>query len=757
MVIRSAAGTIQWIQRRIVPVAIMVVALLLLIPALILAHNYVREPQLQQWIQLGSPFDGTINTLLVEDANGVRVIYAGTEGGVFKSVDQGEHWTACNQGLTDRLVRSLAMDPDNPNILYAGTWSGKVFISENGGASWEKRSSSLPPYEIRALAVHARDPQRLYALNPLALFVTADRGQHWQQASEVTEPLGADGAELTSTLQCLAMDPERPDILYVGTTKAVTHAGIYVSTNGGMTWNRSPAQLNNVSAIVVAPGAPGSLYAIASGKVYTTEDAGISWKYADSYRDDNSARCIAVNPKNPLEVYVGFLGGLYKSTDGRQTWIRSDAGLQRQDGQPLDLRVLLVDPLDPGTVYACAGNQLFVSADKGQTWKFRSAIHANSEASILALAADPKGGRTFYASVESGGLYKTSDDGNQWQHVGEGLPTQHITALAIDPIDTRLVYVGHTIDDWGCIAKSTDGGASWPIATRCITKAEISVLAIDPEQPDRIYAGTEGWGVFRSDNGGMDWTPKSDGIGKNIRRLLVNAKESRTAVYVQDERTIFRSYNAGEEWAPWNPGFLWADIAPPVKSAMQPFLVTNLSVITMSAHIMIQVASEGSITLTPNTVTALSQPKGAQPTDLEELTVGTAMPEALYALVQGQGVFMKTDSNAQWTALGSGLESPESQARGTSQEPLQPSPSARLEPSPSARLEPSPSARLALQTLALSPDGANLILVGTNRGIYRYQQDVSPWDGVQEKWRDLQVRARDTLERLRKKLADLIS
>lgn len=737
---RSAAGTIEWIQQRVVPVAAMVVGLLLLIPVAIFARDYVREPQLQDWVQLESPFDGTINALLLEDPNGVRVMYAGTEGGVFKSTDQGAHWTACNQGLTDLVVRSLAIDPDNPHILYAGTWSGKVFISENGGASWNKRSASLPPYEIRGLAVHGHDSQRLYAVNPLAVFVSTDRGQHWQQASDVTEPIGQDGAELTSILQCLAMDPEQPDILYVGTDKAVTQAGIYISTDGGTTWNPSPTPLNDVSAIVVTPRAADGLYAIASGKVYTTADGGISWNYADSYRDENLAQSIAVNPKDPLEVYVGFFGGLYKSSNGRQTWARSDKGLEREDKLPVDLRVLVVDPLDSNTVYACAGNQLFVSEDRGKTWEFRSAIQASSQASILALAADPKDGETFYASVEGGGLYKTNDGGNRWQHAGEPLPAEHITAIAIDPIDTRLVYVGYTVEGQGRVAQSTDGGATWPWTLMVpITEASISVLAIDPEQPQRIYAGTEGRGVFRSDDGGTSWTQKPNGIGADIRRLLVNAKEPQTAIYVQDEENIYRSHNAGEVWFPWNPGFFWADIAPPVKSSVQPFLVSNISSLTMTVEVVIQTAFEGSVTAMPSPVVVLSQPRAAGQADLEALAAGPAMPEALHALVQGQGVFRKAHASAPWTALGSGLESPDPQALSAAQEPPQASPDERLQ----------------LQVLALSPDDPNLILVGTNTGIYRYQPDKSPWDRVQDKWHDLGARARQELRRLRTKLGEL--
>ena len=719
---RSAAETMQRYQRTLLTVAIWVIVVLALIVLLVPVRGYVRRPQAQGWQALGSLFDGTINTLLVEDPSGVRVMYAGTEGGVFKSLDQGKTWTACNTGLTDLLVRSLAMDPNDPNILYAGTWSGKVFMTNSAGAHWQQRSGYLPPYEIRDLAVHGRDPQRLYALNPWSVFVTSDRGQHWYQTGEVTnEPVNPNEIGITGTLQCMMMNPEQPGILYVGTTRAVKRAGLYMSTNGGNTWNPSATRFSDVSAIVPLPRAPGTLYAIASGKVYTTGNAGLSWNYADAYRDDATALSIAVNPKNPAEVYVGFKSGIYKSTDGRQTWSRSDKGLEREDGQPVEPRVLVVDPLDPNMVYACTGNQLFVSEDKGATWEFRSAIWANGQATILAVAADPKDGNTFYASADGGGLYKTDNGGSTWQHVGEPLPAEHITAVAVDPIDTRIVYVGYTVAGQGRISKSTDGGASWPLTLMVpITNASISALAIDPEESNRLYAGTEGRGIFRTDDGGRTWVHKADGIGHNIRRILVNVKESPTAVYALDESTVSRSYNQGETWRPWDPGFLWADIAPPVKSSIQPFLVTGIPAISMTALTAVEAQTGDGVTTTWSTITVLSQPEGAEQADLTDLTVGAAMPDALYALVQGQGVLRKTQADARWTALGMGLASPK------------------------------------MQALALSPDDPDLILVGTNRGIYRYQPDRSPWQDIQAEWQGLRDKARRFLERQGKRIRQLI-
>lgn len=723
----STAGTMQprrsgteyrWVQKGILTVVIAGAMILSFVSALMLARDYVRKPQAQQWELLSSPFDGTINALLVEDPNGVRVMYAGTEGGVFKSEDQGEHWAACNQGLADRLVRSLAMDPDNPNTLYAGTWSGKVFITENGGGNWEERSGGLPRSEIRALAVHTYLPERLYALTPRDIFISTDRGRQWHAASDVIqEALDWEALGLAGTLQCMAMDPEHPNTLYVGTTSVVKETGVYISTDAGLTWHslhtavtRSgvPTPFRNVAALAMSSRAPGTVYAIGDadrkGKVLKTQSAGVSWDYVDSFHDDAVARCVALNPKNPQEVYVGLTNGIYKSVDGRQSWSRSDVGPQGPNGW--DVRALAVDPLDTNVVYACADNQLFISEDAGHTWALRYTIQANHQANILALKADPKNGEAFYASVDGGGLYKTEDRGEHWQHVGEPLPAKQIAAIEVDPVNPRIVYAGHVVGDQGFVSRSTDGGLTWPVSqTVLVAPAPIRVIVVDPELPRRIYVGTQGYGLFRSDDGGQTWTYQGADIGKDVRQIVVNPKESPAAIYVLTEKDIVKSQHAGEEWESRNSSVVWVGMAPPVKSSLKPVLISAMGVVDPQAH---------------DDVIIMSQPDVTQGTKLVTMSTGPAMPEALFSLAQGKGVLRKAYSGEPWITLGTGLES------------------------------------LQLRALALSPDDPDLILVGTERGIYRYQADKSSWQGFQDKWRSLQRQAKSRLERLGQRITRLL-
>lgn len=669
----STAGRTLWLQKRIVP-ALAVLALVLLTfwvwkqriilstPALTPTPAVPTEAK--RWVQLSSPFDGKINALLVEYPNGMRMLYAAADGGIFKSADQGKTWTACNNGLNERLIRSLAIDPHDPRMLYAGTWNGKVYISMDGGANWEQRSphsestDQPPPYEIRSLYVHTFNSQKLYAATYTDVFTSPNRGLNWYPAGS-----------FTGTLQCMVIHPEQPDILYVGTSAY----GIYKSLDGATTWFPLPYDPDDVSALVVPPRAPNTAYAISKGKVYKTEEGGNFWRYVDSYREHIMARCLAVNPRNPQEIYVGVQDGLHKSIDGRKSWFKSDAGLRGPEGQPVDVQIVVVDPITTSTVYACSGNMFFVSNDAGQTWTWTSNITASNEANVLALKADPKERRTFYASIAGGGLYKTTNGGDEWQHIGEIDPFapirsfSQITAIEVDPLDTRIVYIGVAE---GFVLKSMNSGLNW-IPTGMVTEALISTLVADPEQTMRLYAGTQGKGVFRSNDGGISWTHKSQGLTDNhIQRIVLDPRGPQTIAYAVTERGVFISHDNGESWQMYLLGA--SDITTPTKGSIRLFALTQFGISETQGE-----DREGVILLPQNRVIP-----GAE---LKQLTMSQAMPHLIYVLANHKGVLLSEDGGVSWTSLGSGLEGRE------------------------------------LHALALSPDDTNLILVGTDKGIYRYQ------------------------------------
>jgi hypothetical protein len=123
------------------------------------------------WEQLPS-FGGEVFWCLAIDPSNPQTLYAGTGyGGVWKSSDGGANWAASSRGLTDSIVYSLAIDPGNPQTLYAGTVNGGAFKSSDGGASWAASSSGLPnsPYsDVWTLVIDSSGI--LYALTSAGLF-----------------------------------------------------------------------------------------------------------------------------------------------------------------------------------------------------------------------------------------------------------------------------------------------------------------------------------------------------------------------------------------------------------------------------------------------------------------------------------------------------------------------------------------------------------------------------------------------------------
>jgi len=103
----------------------------------------------------------SINALAIDPAT-PTTLYAGTDGGVFKSTNGGGHWSAVNAGLTNTNVRALAIDPVTPTTLYAGTGRG-VFKSTNGGGHWSAVNTGLTNTDVRALAIDPATPTTIYA------------------------------------------------------------------------------------------------------------------------------------------------------------------------------------------------------------------------------------------------------------------------------------------------------------------------------------------------------------------------------------------------------------------------------------------------------------------------------------------------------------------------------------------------------------------------------------------------------------------
>jgi photosystem II stability/assembly factor-like uncharacterized protein len=238
-----------------------------------------------------------VRSLAVDPAN-PSLLYAGTNGGgIFQSTDAGASWTASNNGLTNLAVQTVVLAPTNPAVLYAGTNGGGVFQSTDGGASWSARNNGLTNTNVHSLAVDPATPATVYVATDGGLFKSTDGGSSW---------LSSNNGLPTNSLQgyAVAIDPTNPATLYTSIryrSGLLTVAAVYKSTDGGADWSYSSSGLSALaSALVVDPVTPSNVYAVAGG-IYKSTDGGTSWSAAGL----NHVNALALDPTAPTTLYAG--------------------------------------------------------------------------------------------------------------------------------------------------------------------------------------------------------------------------------------------------------------------------------------------------------------------------------------------------------------------------------------------------------------------------------------------------------------------
>src|SRR6185436_18969713 len=138
-------------------------------------------------------------------------------------------------------------------------------------------------------------------------------------------------------------------------------------------------------------------------------------------------------------------------------------------------------------LYAATSSKVFKTIDSGGSWTgtAQNVFFAQS------IAIDPSTPTTLYAAsnTSSGGIFKSTDGGVNWQAVNNGLTTSFLLSVAVDPITPSTVYAGAN----GGLFKSVNGGSSWTSITTGLANTFVSSIAIDPVTPSTIYVGGSGF------------------------------------------------------------------------------------------------------------------------------------------------------------------------------------------------------------------------------------------------------------------------
>jgi photosystem II stability/assembly factor-like uncharacterized protein/preprotein translocase subunit YajC len=522
-------------------------------------------------------------------------------------------------------VAALAINPQAPDTLYAGTEVGGVCKSTNGGANWTTMNTGLT--NTYALAINPQTPDTLYAGTAGGVFKSTNGGGNWT-------PMNL-GLTHTTTVNTLAINPQTPETLYAGTH----NYGVFKTTNGGGNWTAMNTGMNTSSydtTIVINPQTPETLYAGLGVGVFTSAigvfkstDGGTNWTAMSNGLTDTRVNDLVINPQTPETLYAGTFAGVFKSTNGGANWTAMNTGLINTG-----VNTLVINPQTPETLYAGTDSYgVFKSTNGGANWTAMNTGLINTGVNTLVI--NPQTPETLYAGTDSYGVFKSTNGGENWTPMNTGLTdTTTVNTLAINPQTPETLYAG--TDSYG-VFKSTNGGENWtPMNTGLTDTTTVNTLAINPQTPETLYAGTDSYGVFKSTNGGTNWT--ATGLTSTyVDALAINPQTPETLYAGTQIYGVSKSTNGGANW-----GFIGSRT------------YFALAINPQTPETLYAGASGGVFKSTNGGVNWTAMDTGLTNTYVNALAINPQTPDTLYAGTAG-GVFKTTDGGTNWTPMNNGL------------------------------------------------------------------------------------------------------
>jgi photosystem II stability/assembly factor-like uncharacterized protein len=382
----------------------------------------------------------------------------------------------------------------------------------------------------------------------------------------------------------------------------------------GLSWRMlGPFRGGRVDAVSGVPGRPNEFYfGSVNGGVWKTIDAGRVWEPVFDSQPVASIGAIAVAPSAPNVVYVGsgectlrdstgFGNGMYKSMDAGKSWTHLGLDGTQHIGK------VAVDPHDPNTVFVAAIGHfygpnvergVFRSRDGGKSWK--KVLYRNENVGAVEVVIDPTNPKVIYAGLwntrrppwfvyaptngPGGGIYKSTDGGDTWKELTNGLPSHGIgkSGIAVCPTNSKRVYAviddldpdpsvpqdttrrsggefGAGVAGLGGFFRSDDAGETW---TRVSADPALwgrgwyfEHVAVDPTDADVVYVSNVA--LSRSRDGGKTWDViRGSPGGDDYHQAWVSPDDPNTLIVASDQGTIItRNAKADDPrdvtWSSW--------------------------------------------------------------------------------------------------------------------------------------------------------------------------------------------------------------
>ena len=417
--------------------------------------------------------------------------------------------------------------------------------------------------DVRAVAIDPRDKNRLY-ISTLdgQIHTSADGGKSWRLLVNLNQP------ELI--LDQLFVDSRDSSSIYASGHRHKAPGGFFRSTDGGATWKEAKELKHEaIYAMTQSEFDPKVLMVGGSNGAWISKNSGADWEKIESPTMPVNIDSLAIDPRNGTTLYAGTWWRAYKSTDSGKNWrLIKDGMIDDSDVFAIDL-----DPRNPDHIIASACSGIYESQNAGEKWAKIQGIPSQSRRTRDIMQHPTLPGTIFAATTE--GFWMSSTGGKTWS-----LTTQRnleINSIAVHPDEPNRVFIG--TNNYGVMV-SNDGGRNFVPTNVSFSSRFAYSITPDTTQPNRLYAlthnvATGGGFFFTSNDGGRSWNPARNLDVNRVTPFVVRQDRANPdLMYLGTNIGLFNSLDRGESWTQLTPPKPPPAKTPVKRTAKQPLRKT---------------------------------------------------------------------------------------------------------------------------------------------------------------------------------------